>query len=534
MTTRERKLATILIGILLVVGGFLLANVAFLKPLSELSKESKGLEAESKKRQKEIDDEKKYVEAVAKLSPRLGQWRKLSLPRKNDPKPDATPKEVREAEEETRLYPTRIRDEYQKVIEKLLKDCKFTTRAFKGTEPDSRAANLANRTKPVYQAFTYSYEGEAEVSGIISFFEGFYRIPLLHQIKAFSLTTMRTSKALDVKMTIEVLRVDSKDVEQMKQRETIEEVVEVDGKREKTKRQGIRPVFSTKEVEPVMMATSKRNYKQVATVRNPFAPYIARRSDEDLGPDTSVLDRLLPGIELNFIGTNTYYGTWVALLRNQWNKDDCTVLVDGPLPKDSPYQKDRKEAQRKRDPMPKEPVTKWVLRDGKTGETQMEMEVMLIEPLRVIVKYNSEVYALRIGCYLNEALASPLKPDEIKKLGLAGNRDDTLKGVVLKTLEFSKDRKTYEALFVNPAYKDKEKPLLSTEPRPEDFEAPDTWSIRDSVSNEVLKITLVKMEKDRVVFKAEDKYYSIKLGGNLLDALKKPLTEAEAKELKLP
>jgi hypothetical protein len=78
--------------------------------------------------------------------------------------------------------------------------------------------------------------------------------------------------------------------------------------------------------------------------------------------------------------------------------------------------------------------------------------------------------------------------------------------------------------------------VLSTEALPEEEFAPEDWKIKDGYGAEVIKLTVVKMEKERVVFtvKAEKKqYYAIKAGGNLTDALAKPLSDAEVKELKL-
>ena len=77
--------------------------------------------------------------------------------------------------------------------------------------------------------------------------------------------------------------------------------------------------------------------------------------------------------------------------------------------------------------------------------------------------------------------------------------------------------------------------VMSTEALPEEEFAPEDWKIRDGFGAEVIKLTALKMEKERIVFavKGEKKFYAIKVGGNLADAMAKPLSDAEAKELKL-
>jgi hypothetical protein len=166
------------------------------------------------------------------------------------------------------------------------------------------------------------------------------------------------------------------------------------------------------------------------------------------------------------------------------------------------------------------------------GEVLLELHVIRIDPERVLVLTEGDYYSIPIGTFLSDAMV-PLRNAEIEKLGLI-DREETLLNAILTKLEYQPLRKAYEGLFANPAYKDKSLSWLSTDPLPEEFESPDSWLVKNRLGIPVLKITVVKMEKDWVVFTVEKKYYSIKLGGNLLDAMKKPLSDAEVKDLKLP
>src|SRR5438045_1600356 len=164
MTTRERNLATILVAILLLIGGVLLGKVVFYDPMRELADQKEQLNQQISKRDLEIQEEKNYVSAAEKLSPQLAQWRKLSLPARTPEKADpkaakGPPNPVREAEE-NRQHVSRVRDEYQKILKDLLKKANFRERLFKPNDLDSRPSAAANsRVQPAFQVLPYSIEG---------------------------------------------------------------------------------------------------------------------------------------------------------------------------------------------------------------------------------------------------------------------------------------------------------------------------------------------------------------------------------------
>jgi hypothetical protein len=247
-------------------------------------------------------------------------------------------------------------------------------------------------------------------------------------------------------------------------------------------------------------------------------------------PTSENLEVVLQASRFELIAYSDYYGAWIASFRCQFVRES-TLLCDRPLPRDSRFQKDKQEAQQKKHvPLP-EPQLSWKIRN-RMGEVLLELHVIRIDPERVLVLTEGEYYSIPIGTFLSDAMV-PLKNAEIEKLGLI-DREETLRNATLTKLEYQPLRKAYEGLFANPAYKDKSLSWLSTEPLPEEFDAPDSLLVKNRLGIPVLKITVVRMDKDRVVFTVEKKYYSIKLGGNLLDAMKKPLSDAEVKDLKLP
>jgi hypothetical protein len=252
----------------------------------------------------------------------------------------------------------------------------------------------------------------------------------------------------------------------------------------------------------------------------------------------------------------------VARITNRGNKDDSALLIDAPLPKSSPYQKAKKELEEKkkkgqsgrrprRDDNDKkedekntleEPVQKWALKDH-AKQTLLELQVVRIdERNRVIFQVDGKFFAIRTGESLLDAMRkendegalvdNDLSKEELKKLGLVGDPSELQKKVKLTELKFNKERKGFEGTFLYSGPKD-EKRVLSVDTLPEQFEPPSQWVLKDNFGAEAVKLTVVRIEKDRLLFEVDKKFYTIKAGSTLHEAMAKPLSESEVKALKL-
>src|SRR5205823_2943029 len=78
---------------------------------------------------------------------------------------------------------------------------------------------------------------------------------------------------------------------------------------------------------------------------------LARADTEPAVP----LGVLLCSLRVDLIMRSDYYGTWIARMKNVKNKADTVLLADRPLPKESRFQTEKAEAQRKKLPLPAEP-----------------------------------------------------------------------------------------------------------------------------------------------------------------------------------
>ncbi len=89
MSTRERKLALTLLVILLGFGSLLLAKIFYFDPASSVGAQLEDRKRQLDQRTAEIEAEQKLTNGILALSPRLAQWKKLSLPQPTSISPEA-------------------------------------------------------------------------------------------------------------------------------------------------------------------------------------------------------------------------------------------------------------------------------------------------------------------------------------------------------------------------------------------------------------------------------------------------------------
>jgi len=530
MTTRERNLATILIAVVGVLGVAALANAVFLQPFNNLRGEIEKADQQLDQRDAEIKAEQNRIARIEQLNPRLTQWEKLSLPQ-GDPKPEAF-----------KAHLIKLRREYNSYLSKVLTESGFKKSSLAVKEFDARTAPTVDK-KAIGYVLPSKIEGDASLESVVKLFEELYRAPILHQVKTFSITSVRTSKDLTVKMSLEALLVNGAD--------------------HISKRNGdIFAKFTNKgkDKEPILLARPKGGYREI-TSKNIFSPPTSSSGPERPDEGKELIAELTY-VHLTMISYSDYYGgCWVARIHNRGNKDDTALLIDAPLPKKSPYLKAKKDLEDKRrtgqtlrrdrrgdnakaEDKPEEPVQKWEVKDHDKN-TLLELQVVRITPFRVIFQAKDKFYSVYAGESLRSAMYkeddegglsdNPLDKEQLKKVGLVGDPTEVLKKVKLAELRFSKDRDAFEGKFVNPENK-AEKKTLAVDATPEEFASggpPKWWPVKDHFGTEVLKLTVLRVEKERFFFEVDKKVFVIKPGGSLHDAMAKPLPESEVKALGL-
>jgi len=188
MTPRERRLAIILCGIV-VVGGLFLAYQLILRPLGEYDSTIATLEDD-------IKGERDQVFKILKDKPQLERWRLMSLP--IDP---AHPADVGLA-----------RGEYGKYLNELMYRNRFADVNLNPVEVN-RAIGTQPGKKPDYTAVDFNIRAKTSLANLVQMLEEFQRTPLMHKIKNLTIDRSENAPAarrkredlVAVQMTIEAL-----------------------------------------------------------------------------------------------------------------------------------------------------------------------------------------------------------------------------------------------------------------------------------------------------------------------------------------
>lgn len=182
MNPRERILATVVVSLVVLIGGAFLFNLFYLDPASKRAKTIKAL------RNEVLDKETRLTEMLADHA-RLEQWRQLSLPTDTD----------------------LARREYEKYLSDVLRQSGFASGAFQITPKaaDTRSSpTIPAKKEPIYTRLTFTVSARGDLGSFTESLQRFYRTPLLHQVKNLSIqrpVTTEKPRELVINMTIEAL-----------------------------------------------------------------------------------------------------------------------------------------------------------------------------------------------------------------------------------------------------------------------------------------------------------------------------------------
>ncbi len=205
MTQRERVLASSLLGVLIVGGGALIAQVAFLGPLRQLRDDGEAVRKEVEDKRKELAADQEQIDRALKLSPRLARWKQISLP----------PPKSYQPEDVTR-HLAALQVEYERYLSDLLRRSGFVPASITVTprplEAPRTGSGAAKGPPPVFRALTFTARGQAGLDALVKMLEEFHGAGLLQQVRSFGVEKPQQEKggsrgALDVTLTVEALMV---------------------------------------------------------------------------------------------------------------------------------------------------------------------------------------------------------------------------------------------------------------------------------------------------------------------------------------
>lgn len=364
MNARERRLGLLLIGVLVLGGGwgwFLFVG----RPLAEAWDRLASAQADLDKK----NDEKARVQAdingIWHRDPRLKEWRKISF----SETPKLTPEEVKQRvtpQEKEKHHLSQLQLDYEQFLSRLLLDHGFARNSVKVTPRavDTKSAPALPDKKPMYQVFSFTVEGQSNLQGVVDMLHDFYRAQILHQIRGLALKGATGNRQrgnqgdLVLTLTVEALLVSGAEV-----------------------REALAPAALP---EYHILAEPERDYYSLVA-KNFFTGGPAARLTEDPG-------MVLNAVRLTMI-ENDSHEHWRATYWDQNRGVDERGLNTRNL-------------------------NGFTVKD-RYNNTLVDGKVVAIDAKSVIFKAGDRYYRWECGDYLAETMRAPLKPEEVKSLGLA-------------------------------------------------------------------------------------------------------------------
>ncbi len=394
MTKRERFLATTLGVVAAVFGGGLTLHLFVIGPLSEVSAQRMLIEEQLVKKQGELEQEKRVIDQVLKVNPRLVQWQKISLPPRdpNGKKPGVSP------EERKKRHVAELQVDYAAYLGELMQQSGFQRNSISVTmrQPDRHSTLKTPKGKePTYERLAFQATGKAALDAVARMLREFHKTPLLHQVRTISIghasnalgSARRGQPAdgtLDVNMTVEALMVAG-----------AEDRVE------------LQPSPSKLAFEPRVLSEANRDYGKMS-LKNMFA---GAQSTEPPRREAEAPADVLRFVKLTTIFYNPERRRWEASLYDQ---------AAGPT---RVTEQDEEGGETKVKVIWEKQINTRILNELKFSDrynnTVLEGKVVHIDEGQVVFKAENKFYRLRCGDALYPAIEKPLSAAEVKELGLA-------------------------------------------------------------------------------------------------------------------
>jgi hypothetical protein len=379
MTSRDQRLALVLLGVIVLSALGFFGYQFYLVPMRNRDSQIASLE-------REVADREARVAAIRAQKAMLDKYRAISLPSNVD----------------------QARREYGEELEKMLRASGFEAGSFSvlPKQPETRTSPTFVNKKPVYTKLPFTVTARGDLASLVEWMEQFYKLRLLHQIRSLSITVpagadanaRRGQNELDIAMTIEALILDNAE-----------------------NRKTLLPE-KPPQLPPVLAATD-RQYASIAGKNifygTPTRETSAQRPAVDVSP------------YVKFDGVSHENGVATASLYDQYHNHDYQIRPNpaGGFSIDVSYYINGRKRQLRRGPTLQ-------LQDS-AGEVKWIGEVVRIGDRELILRDEDQYYRLHVGESLADML--PLKAADLKALGIKDELHDAPAGE-LKDKPPSKDK----------------------------------------------------------------------------------------------
>jgi hypothetical protein len=359
MTTRDNKLAYVLLGFIILAALGFFGYQFYLVPMRERETSISSL-------RNDVDVKQAKVDAIHAQSQAMQKLKKLSLPANVD----------------------QARREYGEELEKMLRASGFDAGSISvlPKQPETRTSPAFANKKPIYTKLPFTVTAKGDLASIVDWMERFYKLKLLHQIKNLTIqlpvgadsSARRGQNDLDVTMTLEALVLDNAEQRKTLQPENAEDT-------------------------PPTLADSERTYASIAGKNifygsPPQQPTMTQRPKPEIMPF------------IKFDGVSYEAGTPTATLWDQYHNHDYRIRphsIKGFNVDVSYYINGRKRDLRN--------SRNLELHDS-SGNIDRLWEIVRIHDRELILRDEEQYYRLHIGQSLADMV--PLKADEVKAMGI--------------------------------------------------------------------------------------------------------------------
>jgi hypothetical protein len=360
MTTRERRLAVILLGLGFAMGGGVLVHLVAVQPLSELRARVAQAQEDIASRRADLAQEQDRNKQILHTDPRLASWRQTSLPAARVPSAQELKRLGQTVDQVKTEHLRQLQVDYDRYLNDLLRRSGFTPASIKVVARPLEGKAPAGKGPP-YTELSFTVTGRSRLEGVVRMLESFYRTPLLHKVRALTVQKGKSNQSdLDVNLTVEALLVNGAQA-----------------------RDTLLPPSGVAAKDPVL-AEPARNYLALADKDIYFGPRAAPRQGEDRA-------EVLRFVRLT---TLSYNGRrWEAYLYDQGRGGSEKMLTDST-------------------------ITDFTVRDS-NDSIVLEGTVVRIDGREMIFRAGGRYYRLHCGDFLYPAITQPLPAEEVRSLNLA-------------------------------------------------------------------------------------------------------------------
>ena len=145
-------------------------------------------EDELDKKQAELTKERLDHQTIVRRDPRLAHWQRLSLP--EDKNQEQELKAGWPLDEIKKRHEDKVQVDYEQYLTDLVMRSGFAANSIKVSSAvaDRKGGPVLTGKTPAYTRLSFTVQGQASLEAVVQMLQGFYRTPLLHEVRNLTLT----------------------------------------------------------------------------------------------------------------------------------------------------------------------------------------------------------------------------------------------------------------------------------------------------------------------------------------------------------